>query len=321
MQPILCQVIHFIHTIQTHIQMLRIKKKPSETSKLANHPSSSTTNEKGHNHIDSISILGSGVPPTTQLQPQLHLEPELPELLSRTSSNLEEKKSKKKKKLNTPNTIPNNTSNGETNVNSSTVSGTITSRNQQQAAGSRRQLELDAYASVITAFKAQGELTWKKETLLQDLRAILKISDDRHKMEAKRAEETLVYASIAPTTKKQKQPTSPAEIEDSDLSESSDKESLSDGERQLKKKLKLAHKDLVPLNSYPFPSAEPPAFVNKIPGETKSKKDAKDKKKAGRPKGKQPTINVTTTDQRAGNAPTSLNITLPPKIQDSAPIL
>jgi hypothetical protein len=61
---------------------------------------------------------------------------------------------------------------------------------------SKRQLELEAYAAIVTAFRAQGELTWKKESTLHDLRIILKVSDDRHKMEIKRTEETLAHANL-----------------------------------------------------------------------------------------------------------------------------
>lgn len=55
----------------------------------------------------------------------------------------------------------------------------------------KRQLELEAYAAVVLALRAQGELTWKKEQLLHDLRQVLKISDERHRMEITRAEEAL----------------------------------------------------------------------------------------------------------------------------------
>jgi len=52
----------------------------------------------------------------------------------------------------------------------------------------RRRLEVEAYSAVISAFKEQGELTWKKESLLQELRGLLKISDERHLMELHRLE-------------------------------------------------------------------------------------------------------------------------------------
>jgi hypothetical protein len=50
-----------------------------------------------------------------------------------------------------------------------------------------RTLELDAYASVVTAFRAQGDLTANKADLLRDLQMILRISVDRHKAELRRA--------------------------------------------------------------------------------------------------------------------------------------
>jgi hypothetical protein len=77
---------------------------------------------------------------------------------------------------------------------------TLSSKVQSQILSSKRQLELEAYSAIVTAFKAQGELTWKKENILQDLRAILKVSDERHKMELKRAEETLVQSQLIPLT-------------------------------------------------------------------------------------------------------------------------
>jgi hypothetical protein len=60
-----------------------------------------------------------------------------------------------------------------------------------------RQLEVDAYCAIISVFRAQGELTWKKESILQDLRQLLRISDDRHKMELKRVREDENLAEIA----------------------------------------------------------------------------------------------------------------------------
>jgi len=49
-----------------------------------------------------------------------------------------------------------------------------------------RQLETDAYCAVISAFRAQGDLTWKKAQLLQELRQALRVPEERHKMELKR---------------------------------------------------------------------------------------------------------------------------------------
>ena len=38
-----------------------------------------------------------------------------------------------------------------------------------------RRMELEAYSSVITAFRAQGDLTKEKKSLLQDLQTVLRL--------------------------------------------------------------------------------------------------------------------------------------------------
>ncbi|CAN7998453.1 unnamed protein product, partial [Ixodes pacificus] len=50
-----------------------------------------------------------------------------------------------------------------------------------------RKLELEAYASVVSAFRAQGELTKDKKKMLQELSGILCISLERHRAEIRRA--------------------------------------------------------------------------------------------------------------------------------------
>jgi len=57
--------------------------------------------------------------------------------------------------------------------------------------------EVEGYGAILSAFRAQGELTWKKEQTLQELRAFLKISDERHKMEVKRVSEDQHLCEIA----------------------------------------------------------------------------------------------------------------------------
>ncbi|XP_059613165.1 BRCA2-interacting transcriptional repressor EMSY [Phlebotomus argentipes] len=49
-----------------------------------------------------------------------------------------------------------------------------------------RRLELDAYSSVVSTFRAQGHLTERKMGILKDLQVILHISVDRHRCEARR---------------------------------------------------------------------------------------------------------------------------------------
>lgn len=50
-----------------------------------------------------------------------------------------------------------------------------------------RKLELEAYASVISAFRAQGELSKEKKRMLNDLSSALSISLERHRAEVRRA--------------------------------------------------------------------------------------------------------------------------------------
>lgn len=64
----------------------------------------------------------------------------------------------------------------------------------------RRQLEMEAYAAIIMAFRAEGELTWKKENLLLELRNVMKISDERHRQEVQRVEEALSHLFPAYTS-------------------------------------------------------------------------------------------------------------------------
>jgi ENT domain len=58
-------------------------------------------------------------------------------------------------------------------------------------------LELDAYASIVSAFRAQGELNAGKRKLLQDLCASLSISTERHKAEVRRATNDEKLATVA----------------------------------------------------------------------------------------------------------------------------
>eukprot|EP00057_Strongylocentrotus_purpuratus_P033505 XP_791645.3 PREDICTED: protein EMSY [Strongylocentrotus purpuratus] len=50
-----------------------------------------------------------------------------------------------------------------------------------------RRLELEAYSSVISAFRAQGDLTPEKKSLLRSVASTLSISTERHKAEVRRA--------------------------------------------------------------------------------------------------------------------------------------
>lgn len=57
--------------------------------------------------------------------------------------------------------------------------------------------EVEAYCAVVSAFRAQGELTWKKAQLLQDLRQVLRVPEERHKMELKRVTDDETLAELA----------------------------------------------------------------------------------------------------------------------------
>lgn len=60
-----------------------------------------------------------------------------------------------------------------------------------------RRHELEAYAKVVTAFRAQGLLTGEKRKLLEDLRRLLSIACDRHKAEVRRAVNDEELATIS----------------------------------------------------------------------------------------------------------------------------
>ena len=47
--------------------------------------------------------------------------------------------------------------------------------------------ELEAYSSVVSALRAQGELTKERRKIMNDLSNILNISIERHKAEIRRA--------------------------------------------------------------------------------------------------------------------------------------
>ncbi|XP_071509195.1 BRCA2-interacting transcriptional repressor EMSY-like [Diadema antillarum] len=50
-----------------------------------------------------------------------------------------------------------------------------------------RRLELEAYSSMVSAFRAQGDLSAEKKQLLRNVASTLGISTERHKAEVRRA--------------------------------------------------------------------------------------------------------------------------------------
>jgi len=152
---------------------------------------------------------------------------------------------------------------------------------------SKRQLELEAYASVIAALRAQGELTWKKETLLHDLRSVLKISDERHRMELKQAEETLSQLNFPINRKAKPASNDPYDSE----SLSSDWESNSEEEGGKRKKQKTSEKEKQQsLGAFALPSTEnQPASLIKVPKKAKKKESKKKAPKVVETKAADPT--------------------------------
>ncbi|GAB0095814.1 hypothetical protein DMENIID0001_112440 [Sergentomyia squamirostris] len=63
---------------------------------------------------------------------------------------------------------------------------TIVDMTRDECRSVLRRLELEAYSSVISTFRAQGHLTEKKVGILKDLQGVLHISADRHRSEARR---------------------------------------------------------------------------------------------------------------------------------------
>jgi len=126
-----------------------------------------------------------------------------------------------------------------------------------------RKLEIEAYCAVISAFRAQGELTWKKEKTLHELRHLLKIADERHKMEMQRVCQDENLAEIA-------------QLNNNLLT--FDDEGVADSDEQMKgnektraaKKQKSAHSwgpiqtALPHLDAVPLPSSSHPPNLNQL---------------------------------------------------------
>ncbi|KAK2141441.1 hypothetical protein LSH36_1097g00005 [Paralvinella palmiformis] len=60
-----------------------------------------------------------------------------------------------------------------------------------------RNLELEAYASIVSAFRAQGDLNKQKKKLLQEIQHVLSISTERHRAEIRRAVNDEKLATVA----------------------------------------------------------------------------------------------------------------------------
>eukprot|EP01103_Thecamoeba_quadrilineata_P017862 TRINITY_DN651_c0_g1_i4.p1 TRINITY_DN651_c0_g1~~TRINITY_DN651_c0_g1_i4.p1 ORF type:complete len:361 (-),score=142.29 TRINITY_DN651_c0_g1_i4:52-1134(-) len=113
----------------------------------------------------------------------------------------------------------------------------------------------------MSAFRAQGELTWKKEKILQELRSVLKISDERHKMELLRVDEDdnlrevsrLKFAQI--TANPEAINESESSSEEEDLSKQSAKKRVTHSAPSFP----VEHSSTaVNLSAYPLPASEGP---------------------------------------------------------------
>ncbi|XP_055859366.1 BRCA2-interacting transcriptional repressor EMSY [Episyrphus balteatus] len=68
---------------------------------------------------------------------------------------------------------------------------------RDECRGILRRLELESYANVISVFRAQGGLTDTKSKLLEDLRNVFHISQERHRAEARRVANDEQLSTIA----------------------------------------------------------------------------------------------------------------------------
>eukprot|EP01117_Protostelium_nocturnum_P004153 TRINITY_DN1545_c0_g1_i1.p1 TRINITY_DN1545_c0_g1~~TRINITY_DN1545_c0_g1_i1.p1 ORF type:complete len:310 (+),score=112.90 TRINITY_DN1545_c0_g1_i1:166-1095(+) len=142
----------------------------------------------------------------------------------------------------------------------------------------KRRLENEAYAAVLTAFRVQGELTWEKESLLQDLRYHLKIADERHRVETKRLED-MIYPNRAQKRSRNEEGTVVSEGDESDLNANHEEE----GPRMEGDSL-LTAISAPPTDSTPGWLNKPPDFTKPPPKkskETPKKRMKKEEKKPG----------------------------------------
>ena len=58
-------------------------------------------------------------------------------------------------------------------------------------------IETNAYASVVAAFRAQGTVSWEKMRVLEQLRNLLFINNERHQAEMLRAEADPLLQKLA----------------------------------------------------------------------------------------------------------------------------
>jgi phosphoenolpyruvate synthase/pyruvate phosphate dikinase len=64
-----------------------------------------------------------------------------------------------------------------------------------------RQIENNAYGYIIKAFCAEGELTWEKQNIIDQLKIIFHITEERHRLELKKNEENQIIKNISQNCK------------------------------------------------------------------------------------------------------------------------
>lgn len=180
---------------------------------------------------------------------------------------LKKKKTKKKKASNNNNT---------------NTTGILSKVNINQLINpEKRRLELEAYAAIVSAFKAQGELTWRKESILVELRSLLKVSEERHRQELRRVDDSIPSLSSSGRELKKR---SFDEYDYSSGSASSDYSSDDESNRNRKKhKIK---EESAQLSAFPLPNSDSQVATIKLPSKSKPKKDKSEKsdKKRGKKK-------------------------------------
>ncbi|KAL9648091.1 hypothetical protein ABK040_007457 [Willaertia magna] len=147
-------------------------------------PSPTLKSEEISNEVSSANLLGDdnidSIPPTTPQQ----------ETTQQEINNLPQNTS-------TDNNIIINKQENQENMMIDEIPSQMNNTSEHQLLKRLKQYEINAYSSVVTAFRAQGEITWEKVKLLTQLQQILHISTKRHSAELLRAESDTKIQQVA----------------------------------------------------------------------------------------------------------------------------
>mmetsp|Transcript_19721 Transcript_19721/g.27503 ORF Transcript_19721/g.27503 Transcript_19721/m.27503 type:complete len:302 (-) Transcript_19721:1399-2304(-) len=234
------------------------------------HPPTSSALEKEH-------AFDSNPPSNSSFKIKLPLPAEslsdkqnpVSSLSKQDDDKLKKKKTKKKKPA--------------TNNNNTNAPGILSKVNINQLINpEKRRLELEAYAAIVSAFKAQGELTWRKESILVELRSLLKISEERHRQELRRVDDSVPSLSSSGRELKKR---SFDEYDYSSGSGSSDYSSEDESHRS-RKKHKIKEESTQQSSAYPLPNSDSQVATIKLPSKSKPKKDKSEKSDKEKKRGK-----------------------------------